>query len=46
MGKILGIISEYNPLHLGHIFHIEESKKQLKPDYTVAVMAGNFVERR
>jgi len=45
MDKILGIISEYNPLHLGHVYHIQESKKRIKPDYTVAVMSGNFVER-
>lgn len=45
MDRILGIISEYNPLHLGHVYHIEESKRKVKPDYTVAIMSGNFVER-
>jgi len=45
MDKILGIISEYNPFHYGHLHHIEESKKRINPDYTVAVMSGNFVER-
>lgn len=45
MDKILGIVSEYNPLHNGHLYHIKESKKIIKPDYTVAVMSGNFVER-
>lgn len=45
MDKILGIVSEYNPLHLGHLYHIKESKKMIKPDYTVAIMSGNFVER-
>ena len=45
MDKILGIISEYNPFHYGHLHHIEESKKIVNPDYTVAVMSGNFVER-
>lgn len=45
MDKILGIISEYNPMHLGHLYHIKESKKQVQPDYTVAIMSGNFVER-
>ena len=45
MDKILGIISEYNPLHLGHVYHIRESKKKINPDYTVAIMSGNFVER-
>lgn len=45
MDTILGIISEYNPFHFGHLYHIEESKKIVNPDYTVAIMSGNFVER-
>ena len=45
MDKILGIVSEYNPFHLGHLYHLKESKKIIKPDYTVAIMSGNFVER-
>lgn len=46
MEKILGIIAEYNPLHNGHLMHLKESKKLVNPDYTVAVMSGNFIERR
>ena len=45
MDKILGIISEYNPFHTGHLYHIEESKKAINPDYTIAIMSGNFVQR-
>ena len=45
MDKILGIVSEYNPFHLGHLYHLQKSKEIIKPDYTVAVMSGNFVER-
>lgn len=45
MDKILGIVCEYNPFHLGHLYHVETSKKLIKPDYTVAIMSGNFVER-
>lgn len=45
MDKILGIVSEYNPFHSGHLYHLKESKKIIKPDYTVAIMSGNFVER-
>ena len=46
MSKILGIIAEYNPFHNGHLYHIEESKKLLKPDYTVCIMSGNFTQKR
>ncbi|MGN1301851.1 MAG: nucleotidyltransferase family protein [Clostridia bacterium] len=45
MDKILGIVSEYNPFHLGHLYHLQKSKEIVNPDYTVAVMSGNFVER-
>lgn len=45
MSRILGIISEYNPFHNGHLYHLEESKKKVDPDYTVCIMSGNFVQR-
>ena len=45
MDKILGIVSEYNPFHSGHLYHLEKSKEIVNPDYTVAIMSGNFVER-
>ena len=45
MGKVLGIIAEYNPFHNGHLYHLEESKKISGATYTVAIMSGNFTER-
>ena len=45
MGKVLGIIAEYNPFHNGHLFHLEESKKQTGSTYIVAIMSGNFTQR-
>lgn len=43
--KALGIITEYNPFHLGHKYHIKESKLETGLDYTVVVMSGNAVQR-
>lgn len=43
--KIAGIISEYNPFHYGHKFHIEETKSLYGATHIVAVMSGNFVQR-
>ena len=41
-----GIICEYNPLHLGHLWHIEQTKRALGHDCAVVcVMSGNFVQR-
>ncbi len=45
MDGILGIVSEYNPFHNGHIHHLQVSKQLTKTDFTVAVMSGNFVQR-
>ena len=45
MDGILGIVSEYNPFHNGHIHHLEISKQLTKTDFTVAVMSGNFMQR-
>ncbi len=42
--KISGIICEYNPLHNGHIHHIEETRKN-GATHIVGVMSGNYVQR-
>ena len=41
--KICGIIAEYNPLHNGHLYQIEQVKKEF--DAVVVIMSGNFVQR-
>jgi predicted nucleotidyltransferase len=43
--KTVGLITEYNPFHNGHKFHIEEAKRITGADYAIAVMSGNFVQR-
>ena len=45
MTNVIGIISEYNPFHNGHKYHLEKSKQLLNADYVVAVVSGNFVQR-
>ena len=42
---VTGIIVEYNPLHNGHIKHIQMARELTKADVLVAVMSGNFVQR-
>ena len=42
--KITGIIAEYNPFHNGHLYQIEQIKKN-GADYVVIVMSGNFLQR-
>lgn len=43
--KACGIITEYNPFHFGHRYHIEETRKLTDCDVLVNVMSGNFVQR-
>jgi len=43
--KIAGIIVEYNPLHNGHLYHIEETRRLSKCDVLICVMSGNFTQR-
>ncbi|EYE89297.1 hypothetical protein Q428_03205 [Fervidicella metallireducens AeB] len=43
--KVNGVIVEYNPLHNGHIYHLNKTKELTSCDYVVAVMSGNFVQR-
>ncbi len=43
--KICGIIVEYNPMHNGHLYHLEKCKKLTNCDMLIAVMSGNFVQR-
>jgi len=45
MARVLGIIAEYNPFHNGHLYQIEEAKKQTGAEYVVAIISGNFAQR-
>ena len=45
MNGILGLITEYNPFHNGHLRHLEMSKQLSNCKYFIAVMSGNFVQR-
>lgn len=45
MDNVLGIIGEYNPFHNGHLYHLNESKKLAKSNYSIAIISGNFVQR-
>lgn len=43
--KIVGTIVEFNPLHNGHCYFIQQVKQQSKADILVAVMSGSFTMR-
>ncbi len=43
--KIYATVAEYNPLHLGHLKHIEYMKNVLHADKIIVLMSGNFTQR-
>jgi len=43
--KILGIIAEYNPFHLGHQYHLQTAKEITKADAIIAVISSSFMQR-
>ncbi|SHH17700.1 nucleotidyltransferase [Clostridium grantii] len=43
--NITGVITEYNPMHNGHVYHINESKKITNCDAIICVMSGHFAQR-
>ena len=45
MLKAAGITAEYNPLHNGHAYHIEETRHVTGCDAVVVAMSGDYVQR-
>jgi predicted nucleotidyltransferase len=43
--QAIGLISEYNPFHNGHKYHLEEAKRISKNQNTICIMSGNFTQR-
>ena len=45
MKTVLGMILELNPLHNGHKYFIDEAKRKVNPDVTIAIFSTNFSMR-
>ena len=45
MNKIIGIIAEYNPFHLGHIYQINEIKKIYPNSTIIVIISPSFTQR-
>ena len=43
--KICACVAEYNPLHLGHLKHIDYMKSVLQAEKLVVIMSGDFTQR-
>lgn len=42
---VTGVIVEYNPMHNGHVYHVEQSRQTTGADAVAAVMSGHFLQR-
>ncbi|MFT8917924.1 MAG: nucleotidyltransferase [Oenococcus sp.] len=43
--KSVGLITEYNPLHNGHLYHLQHAKELTGADIVIVLMSGNWVQR-
>lgn len=43
--KTVGLITEYNPFHNGHLYHIEKAKELTGADRVIVIMSGDYVQR-
>lgn len=43
--RVLGVVAEYDPFHLGHAYHLRQARQQSQVDYVVVVMSGCFTQR-
>lgn len=43
--KVAAIVSEFNPFHNGHKLLVDYCKQDLKADYVITIMSGDFVQR-
>lgn len=43
--QAVGMIAEFNPLHNGHVFALQQARRLSGAEVVVALMAGNFVQR-
>lgn len=43
--NVIGIIAEYNPFHLGHLYQINKIKKMYKDSIIIAIVSSCFTQR-
>ena len=43
--KVVSFVTEYNPYHYGHKYHLEQSLVLTEASHSIAIMSGSFVQR-
>jgi len=43
--NVVGLVTEHNPFHNGHLYHVEKARESCDAEYVVSVMSGHFLQR-
>lgn len=43
--KVCGVIAEYDPLHKGHAWHLQQAREKSMADFVICVMSMSFTQR-
>lgn len=43
--KVVAVIAEYNPFHLGHKYQLDTIRQLTNADYIIVAMSGDFLQR-
>lgn len=43
--NIVGLVTEHNPFHNGHLYHVDKAREECNATYVVSVMSGHFLQR-
>ncbi|MHB9094876.1 MAG: nucleotidyltransferase [Eubacteriales bacterium] len=43
--NVVGVVTEHNPFHNGHLYHIEQAREKCDAELVVSVMSGHFLQR-
>lgn len=43
--NVVGIVTEHNPFHNGHLYHVEKARELCDAEFVVSVMSGHFLQR-
>ena len=43
--NVCAVISEYNPFHSGHRYHLEKAREAAHADVILALMSGYYTQR-
>lgn len=43
--NVVGLVTEHNPFHNGHLYHVQQARRACDADIVISVMSGHFLQR-